>query len=136
MKPKIIIGFVIILVALGYVIFGGLKETAVYYVTVPELKAKPLPQGEGVRVSGYVDPASVKWDPQAIELRFAMYEEGDTLDVFYKGTLPDQLYDAQIVVAEGKLANDGSLVANKILLKCPSKYETAEPEAHLKAKDI
>ncbi len=134
MKPKIIIGFVVILFALGFVIIGGLQETAVYYMTVPELHAKSLPEGEGVRISGYVDPESVQWNAKDIELRFSMYEESDTLSVYYKGVIPDQIYDAQIVVAEGTLANDGSLVASKILLKCPSKYETGDPGEHLEAK--
>jgi len=136
MKPKILIGVIIIVIALGYIIIGGIKETAVYYLTVSEFRAKKdLLPGDGVRISGYVVPASIRWDPEKIELNFALYEEADTINVFYKGVMPDQLADAQMVVTEGQLAADGSLEANKILLKCPSKYETASPEEHLQKSD-
>ncbi|MBN2410277.1 cytochrome c maturation protein CcmE [candidate division KSB1 bacterium] len=132
MKPKILIGVIIIVIALGYIIIGGIKETAVYYLTVSEFRAnKDLKPGDGVRLSGYVVPSSIRWDPEKIELNFAMYEEADTINVFYKGVMPDQLADAQMVVTEGQLTESGTLLANKILLKCPSKYETASPEEHL-----
>jgi len=136
MKPKILIGVIIIVIALGYIIIGGIKETAVYYLTVSEFRAKKdLLPGDGVRISGYVVPTSIRWDPEKIELNFALYEEADTINVFYKGVMPDQLADAQMVVTEGQLAENGSLEANKILLKCPSKYETASPEEHLQKSD-
>ena len=124
MKPKIIVGTVLIIAALVYLIIGGFKETAIYYLTVPELYAKqPLPVGEGLRVSGYVVPETIDWNADEIKLTFAMAEGQDTLYVQYNGIMPDQLADAQQVVAEGKLDSSGVLLANKILLKCPSKYE-------------
>jgi len=132
MKPKILIGVIIIVAALGYIIIGGIKETAVYYLTVSEFRAdQDLQAGDGVRLSGYVVPESIQWNPEKIELNFALYEEADTINVYYKGVMPDQLADAQMVVTEGQLTESGSLVANKILLKCPSKYETASPEEHI-----
>ena len=132
MKPKIFIGVIIIVAALGYIIIGGIRDTAVYYLTVSEFRASnDLSAGDGVRLSGYVVPESIQWDPEKIELNFALYEEADTIKVFYKGVMPDQLGDAQMVVTEGQLSEDDTLVANKILLKCPSKYETASPEEHI-----
>jgi cytochrome c-type biogenesis protein CcmE len=124
MKPKIVIGVLIIVVALGYLIIGGFKENAVYYLTIPEVHAKTsLQAGEGLRVSGYVVPQSIDWNADKIDLHFAMTESGDTLNVYYKGIMPDQLAEAQQVVAEGHLDSSGVLVASKLLLKCPSKYE-------------
>ncbi len=127
MKPKIIVGVTIIVAALAYLIIGGFKDNAVYYLTIPELHAKTkLPVGEGLRVTGYVVPQSIDWDANKIELRFAMAEAGDTLNVFYKGIMPDQLAEAQQVVAEGQLDSTHVLVASKLLLKCPSKYEVKD----------
>ena len=124
MKPKIVIGVLLIVGALAYLIIGGFQDTAVYYMTVPELYAKgDLPQNQGVRVSGYVVPESIQWDASAIKLDFAMAENGDTLLVTYNGIMPDQLGDAQQVVVEGLIGNSGVLTAEKIFLKCPSKYE-------------
>lgn len=126
MKPKIIVGVVIIVAALTYLIAGGLKDNASYYLSVSELHARTdLGPADGVRVHGLVDPSTIKWNPQNIELSFDLHDEGDTLRIYYKGVKPDQLADAQQVVLEGHLRADGVFDANKIMLKCPSKYEVS-----------
>jgi cytochrome c-type biogenesis protein CcmE len=124
MKPKIVIGVVIIVAALVYLIAGGLKDNASYYLSVSELKARTdLGPTDGVRVHGFVDPTTIQWNPQNIELSFNLLDQGDTLRIFYKGVKPDQLADAQQAVLEGHLRADGVFDAGKIMLKCPSKYE-------------
>ncbi len=124
MKPKIIIGVVIIVAALAYLLVSGFKDSSVYYMTVSEvLSKKSQVQGQGVRVSGYVNPATIDWDAVNIRVSFTMVEGSDSLRVHYDGVKPDQLADAQQVLAEGKLDADGTFHANKLLLKCPSKYE-------------
>jgi len=128
MKPKIIVGVFVIILALVLLIYSGMKDTSLYYLTVPELHA----QGDeivrqGVRVSGDVVPGSIDWNPSAVELRFTMHEAGDTLRVFHKGLMPDQLAEAQQVVVEGHLDSTGIFQATTLMTKCPSKYE-AESE--------
>ena len=127
MKPKIVIGVLVIVAALVYLVVGGFKDTAVYYRTVKELYAEQsMPVGEGVRISGYVVPETINWDAENIKLSFSMAEEKDTLHVEYNGIMPDQLAEAQQIVVEGKLESGQLLKANNILLKCPSKYEVKE----------
>ncbi len=133
MKPKIIIGVVIIVAALVYLLVSGFKDSSVYYMTVSEvLSKKSQIQGQGVRVSGYVNPATIDWDAKNIRVRFTMVEGSDSLRVYYDGVKPDQLADAQQVLAEGKLDADGTFHANKLLLKCPSKYEAKLEEDQAK----
>ncbi|MBN1998940.1 cytochrome c maturation protein CcmE [candidate division KSB1 bacterium] len=128
MKPKIVIGVGLIVLLLGYFIFGSLnKGTTVYYLTVSELIAKqPKPVGENLRISGVAVPVSIYYDPDKIQLRFTLADSSDTLNVLYNGPAPDQLADAQQVVVEGVLDSLGVFQAGKVLLKCPSKYETSE----------
>jgi len=134
MKPKIIIGVVGIVAALAFLIFSGFKDNAAYYLTVSELQARTdLSPQTGIRVHGFVDPGSIRWDAEAIELTFTLYEEGDSLEVYYQGVKPDQLIDAQRLVAEGHLGADGMFHASTIMLKCPSKYETSETNRYDKA---
>ena len=135
MKPKIIIGTIIIIAALGYLIFSGFKDSSVYYMTVTELNQKKAGlHDEGLRVSGYVIPSSIDWDASQIQVRFTMVEGRDSLQVIYKGVQPDQLADAQQVLAEGKLNSQGELQASKLLLKCPSKYEAKLEESNVSDK--
>ena len=124
MKPKIIIGVLVMVAALIYLIFSGLQGSAAYYVTIAELRSRPeLADGKGIRIHGMVDPATIQWHAAEIELYFDLYDEGDSLRVFYQGIKPDQLANAQQVVMEGRLRPDGVFHASKIMLKCPSKYE-------------
>lgn len=129
MKPKIIIGVVIIVAALAFLIFSGFEDNASYYLTVSELQAKEdITPEDGVRIHGYVNPATIEWNAEAIEVYFDLYEDADTVKIYYKGVKPDQLADAQQVVAEGHLRADGVFQANTIMLKCPSKYEVDPTE--------
>jgi cytochrome c-type biogenesis protein CcmE len=129
MKPKIVIGVLIIVSALIYLVASGFQDNASFYLTVSELQAKTdLTPEDGVRIQGYVDPASIAWDAEKIELYFNMNYEGDTVRVYYKGIKPDQLADAQQVVCEGHIESDGEFTATKIMLKCPSKYEVEASE--------
>ncbi|HOC25135.1 MAG TPA: cytochrome c maturation protein CcmE, partial [bacterium] len=104
MKAKMVIGVVVIVGALIYLMVSGFRDSSVYYMTVSELsgqKAEVI--NEGLRVSGYVDPQSIAWNAEKIELDFTLFEGSDSLRVHYKGVIPDQLADAQGVLAEGKL---------------------------------
>jgi cytochrome c-type biogenesis protein CcmE len=132
LKPKIIIGTIVIIGALGYLNFSGFKDSSVYYMTVTELNQKKASLlGEGLRISGYVIPSSIDWDAERIQVRFTMFEGRDSLKVIYKGIKPDQLADAQQVLAEGKLNSQGEFQASKLLLKCPSKYESKLDETNI-----
>ncbi len=51
--------------------------------------------------------------------------EGGSARVFHKGVLPQNLIDAESVVVVGRFS-DGSFVAQKILVKCPSKYQAKQ----------
>ncbi|NLP10152.1 cytochrome c maturation protein CcmE [bacterium] len=124
MKPKIIGGVVLIVAALTFLMFGSLKDSAMYYLTVSELFAKTeISLKGGLRVNGYVAPASIRWNAKKGETRFLLFEGKDSLRVCYKGVAPDRLADTQQVVVEGRMSSDRELQATKILLKCPSKYE-------------
>ena len=124
MNAKIVTGVILIVAALAYLILGGLKDTAVYYMTLPELYAREQPPiGQGMRVSGPLLPGSIRWDAEKIELRFSLAEGVDTLHVIHNGAPPDQMSHADNVVVEGELLESGDFLAQRLLLKCPSKYE-------------
>ena len=135
MNLEIFIGLIIIIGAASVLIFSGLQESFVYYTTISELEAKDMPDERGIRVSGTLDPASIRWQPDSLELYFRVTENADTLDVYYQGAIPDQLGNAQVVVAEGRL-NGSTFNASKLLLKCPSKYETKSPSEHFNAGTV
>ena len=59
MKPKFIGGGLVILAALGYMIYAGVTQSAVYFVTPSELRASPV-TGKAYRLGGLVAKPSMR----------------------------------------------------------------------------
>lgn len=125
-RRGILVAAIVVLVV-GYLVAGAFSSGAVYYLTVEELQARGAGEGRPVRVSGYVAPGSVDWQPERLLLRFrlqAREDGGPAVPVVYRGARPDLLAERVQVIVEGRVA-DGVLVARQVLVKCPSKYEPA-----------
>ena len=61
-------------------------------------------------------------DVKNTSFTFSDEETGETMLVRYKGIKPDNFDEAYHVVAIGKYTGD-AFTADKLLIKCPSKYE-------------
>ena len=114
----------LILIFIGYAGWT-LSESITPYVSIAEAQASK----SNVQVKGLLDK---NFTPQQLdrEFNFVLKDEdnGQTMPIKYNGTKPDQFDAAYHIVAIGKYnADDKSFHANKLLIKCPSKYEN---EAH------
>lgn len=120
---KLILITVLAVAVIGYLVYTGVRDTMVYYLTVGELVENGSQSSDGgVRVSGKVLEGSVTWDPKALELRFLVGDEKATLPVIYQGVVPDSFKPGREVVIEGTYMG-GEFAANQIMPTCPSKYE-------------
>jgi len=125
-KLKFIIAIVIIAGALSYLVFSGVKDTMVYYLTIDELQAKvPDVYGERVRVSGTVVPGTIVKDNTG-KLEFQLTDGNNKIDVKYSGIVPDVFADDVEAVVEGSYTQDYVFNADVLLAKCPTKYESDE----------
>lgn len=123
---KLIVGVVLLVLAVGYLITTSIQNTAVYYFTIPEVKARQLAPGEMVRVNGLVRAGTIEKFADGSGARFLMEDATDpsqTMAVTYKGLIPDTFVDGSEVVVEGKLSAAGAFDASTLLAKCPSKFE-------------
>ena len=121
-KP-IVISAVILLV-IGYLIYTGLRDTMVFYLTVSEVLAKtPEELTETQKVGGTVTAGSVQWEPKTLNLSFRLEDEQANLLVNYSGVVPDSFKPGSEVIVEGTYRGDGSFWATTIMPKCASKYE-------------
>ena len=123
---RFIIGASIIVAAVAYLVYTGIRETSVYYLTIDELLSRrEAVAGEGLRVAGRVGANSVNWNAATLDLKFrlANFEDKDGVPVAYNGVLPDMFAEGRDVIVEGTYANDGSFHARTLLTACPSKYE-------------
>ncbi|MBI3800544.1 MAG: cytochrome c maturation protein CcmE [Deltaproteobacteria bacterium] len=136
-KSKFFIGVLLIVGAVGYLMYTGIRETSTYYFTIEEfLPKREALANEGVRVAGRVQAGSVRWDPKDLRLSFVLgpFQEGvGNLDagvpVHYQGILPDMFAEGRDVIVEGRYDAGSALSAKTIMTSCPSKYEPQKPGA-------
>jgi cytochrome c-type biogenesis protein CcmE len=112
--------------ALGFVALGltAFQKTLTPYLTFDEAR-----KSRGVvQVMGALDKSSDRYDTATQELSFALLDEqGHSMPVVYRGIRPGNFRDAISIVAIGRYKN-GRVEAEKLLVKCPSKYQGAEVE--------
>jgi len=122
-RMKLITISVVAMIVVGYLIYAGVRDTMVYYVTVSQLLEREAPPSEeGLRIGGKVHEGSVVWDPKTLSLRFIIEDEKGSLPVVYQGVVPDSFKQGKKVIVEGTFAG-GVFKASQIMPTCPSKYE-------------
>ena len=140
MKRKWILGGVAVIVAVfAWLLFGGLRENVVFFLTPQELLAKGA---EGVdvpvRLGGQVKPGSVKWDAQTLDLRFAVTDGAREVQVHSTGAPPQMFRDGMGVIVEGRYARSGVFEATGLMVKHSEEYRAPKPgeAAHEKYKTL
>ena len=118
----------------AYLVWTGVSDSMVYYLTPTELVAKvaedPSFHTVGVKVSGKVVPGSYGQSNGGLTHLFRVHdiEHPDVVfPVEYSAALPDTFTDEIEVVLEGRFGEDGVFQATTLLTKCGSRYE-ASPE--------
>lgn len=129
---RFMVGLVGVAAVVTYLIWTGVSETMVYYMTPVELMAKveedPTFHEVGVKVGGQVIPGSyarVEGELLHVFTVRDLVDESTTFVVEYRDALPDTFTDEVEVVLEGKLRADGVFEATTLLTKCGSRYEAA-----------
>ena len=155
-KPnyKLIIGGVVIAAALLYLLISSTISGSQYFLTVEELQAQKAEYvGKNVRMSGSVLGDTIQYDQKTLNLTFDVAQiPGDhrviqqmggmakvledaaadpnasRMTIHYTGAKPDLLQPAAQAIVSGSLDANGVFQATELLLKCPSKYESALPK--------
>jgi cytochrome c-type biogenesis protein CcmE len=110
--------------------FLGFGLTAFQKTLTPYLTFDEARKSRGVvQVMGGLDKESDRYDTTKEELHFDLVDpvSGGRMPVTYRGTRPANFKDAISIVAIGRF-QDGRIEAEKLLVKCPSKYQGAEVE--------
>ncbi|MDH5591185.1 MAG: cytochrome c maturation protein CcmE [Gemmatimonadota bacterium] len=129
---RFMVGLVGVAAVVSYLIWTGVSETMVYYLTPSELvtrvEADPTFYDVGVKVSGKVVPGTYnRVDGELLHVFQVrdLEDEGVSFAVEYRDALPDTFSDDVDVVLEGHLRADGVFEATTLLTKCGSRYEAA-----------
>jgi|SRR5579859_363191 len=121
------LGALIIAAALGFLLYQGLSNNLVYYITPSELYAKgPGANGQNFRLGGQVRPGSVSWNPTTLNLRFVLQDPKSRVSVKSHGLPPEMFRAGAGVVVEGTFTN-GTFAATNLMVKHGSTYKAPKP---------
>ena len=112
-----LLGIVLLLAFAGFA-FTSFKQTMTPYVSFHE--ARTL--GRTLQVAGSLVKKSSSYHDGALYFALQEPSSGQTMQVRYKGLKPANFEDALSVVAIGRYEGQ-ELDADKLLVKCPSKYQ-------------
>ncbi len=117
-NPKTLIGIVLIIIFSAFA-FYSFSSTLNPYVTFAEAAGRT----GTVQVSGYLIDDNIQYDLGSRQLKFNLEDrEGTRVPVSYNGVKPDNMEHAESVVVIGQF-DGGIFKAERLLVKCPSKYE-------------
>jgi cytochrome c-type biogenesis protein CcmE len=134
-KPKFLVGGLVIALALAYMIYAGVTQSVVYFVTPSELGAAPV-AGKAYRLGGMVQPGSMTWEPRTLSLSFTLSDGRATVPVRHKGTPPDLFGEGRGAVVEGSWSPDGYFKATHIMAKHSEEYKAPHDASQAGAKEM
>src|SRR5437016_12933881 len=100
MRPKFIVGGIVIAAALAYMIYAGVTQSAVYFVTPAELRASAV-AGKAYRLGGMLLPGSRRWEASTLDVPFTLGDGTVIVPARHKGTPPQLLGGARGAVGGG-----------------------------------
>jgi cytochrome c-type biogenesis protein CcmE len=136
-RLKLLIGAVVIAACVGYLVYGGIQETIVYFVTPSELHAKGTSAyGRSLRLGGLVREGS--WSKEAGTLfhTFELVDDTSTVKVTFRGIPPDLFGEGRGALVEGSYGLDGVFQAKTILAKHSEEYKAADDHASKDSRAI
>ena len=122
-RATLVVAAAIVLGAFGYLLYGGIDQNVVFFLTPQELLAKGTQAYDvPVRLGGMVAPGSVKWDADKLDLQFQISDGKQTVLVHSKGAPPQMFRDGMGVVCEGRYRKDGVFESTNLMIKHSEEY--------------
>jgi cytochrome c-type biogenesis protein CcmE len=122
-------------------VLSAFNKNLVFFFTPSQVAANEAPQGRTFRIGGLVEKGSVKRQSDGVTVAFVVTDTARSMQVQYKGSLPDLFREGKGVVAQGQLGADGVFRANEVLAKhdenyMPPEAKEAVEKAHQAAKTL
>lgn len=137
MKPRTKRAFWIVagLAGLGVaaaLVLNAFQSNLVFFFTPTQVASNEAPKDRAFRVGGLVEAGSLARDKDGLTVRFRVTDTAMTIPVVYVGILPDLFKEGKGVVAQGRLAPDGTFKASEVLAKHDENYMPPQAAEALK----
>lgn len=131
LRSVYLVSFVLFAAAIGYMIFSGVSQNSVYFLNVSEALAQEKTQPLlSARLFGTVADGTIVRPEDGLGVSFTLEDaenKGQTIQVQYKGVVPDTFDVGSEVIIEGSMKNS-VFTAKTLMTKCPSKYQKENRE--------
>jgi cytochrome c-type biogenesis protein CcmE len=114
----------VLAVSTGLTLYA-LRDGVSFFYTPSQAKAAELAPGRSVRLGGLVTPGSLRRTSDGAVV-FTVADQAASLEVRFRGDLPDLFREGQGVVCQGALRPDGGFEASEVLAKHDETYMPRE----------
>ena len=119
----------LVLVAAGMLAAWGLRSQADYFYLPEDIAENPPEPGRAIRLGGMVQQGSIRTLADGVTIAFRVTgREGNAIPVTYRGIVPDLFVEGSGVIANGRLATNGTFEAETLLAKHDENYTPRELE--------
>ena len=131
MKPRqkrmlwVLAGVVALGVAAALVL-NAFRSNLVFFFTPTQIAAGEAPKGRTFRLGGLVEPGSVRREGDGTTVSFRVTDGAKTVEVTFRGILPDLFSEGRGVVAQGTVESEGRFRASEVLAKHDENYMPPE----------
>jgi cytochrome c-type biogenesis protein CcmE len=131
MKPRqqrmLALGLVVVGLALAATLtLRAFEDNMMFFIEISDVLAGEYPKERNFRIGGLVVVGSIQREEDSLDMDFVVTDTRCELPVSYSGVVPDLFRDGQGVVAHGRMAADGTFVADKIMAKHDENYMAPE----------
>lgn len=118
-------------IAMALVLYALRQNISLFY-TPTQIAQGEATGTRAIRAGGMVVPGSIVRESGDLTVHFKITDYKHTVDVVYRGILPDLFREGQGVVAQGELIDSQHFKASTVLAKHDEKYMPPEVRDSLK----
>ena len=113
-------------------VFNALNSNMQFFFSPTEVVQNKAPQNSSFRLGGLVEEGSLNREDDGLTVHFHVTDNAESIQVTYKGILPDLFREGQGIVTQGRFNETGNFIATEVLAKHDEEYMPPEVADALK----
>ena len=132
LRLYLVIASVAVLGLAAFLVLRALDSELVFFLSPSDIAKSPPSAGQQIRIGGLVETGSVAKAGGDGTIAFSVTDLAQSVQVNYRGILPDLFREGQGVVVQGAFDDAGKFVAAEVLAKHDETYMPPEVAKALK----
>lgn len=128
----LVVGFGLVLTSVVLLVLYALRQNISLFYSPTQVVLGEAPLHRSIRIGGMVVPGSIIRRSTDLLIHFKLTDYQHTIDVTYRGILPDLFREGQGIVAQGFLMSQHRVRATQVLAKHDENYMPKEVKEALR----